>query len=79
MSPIVRFGRGFGRFWYDFVVGDDPKIAVGVAAVLVLGAVLVGALGQTGEGVVLGLAALLLGAFTVAVALDVSRSRRGRA
>jgi hypothetical protein len=79
MSSIVRFVRGFGRFWYDFVVGDDPKIAVGVASVLVLGAVLVGVLDQTGEGIVVGLAALLVGAFTVAVTVDVSRSRRGSA
>ena len=79
MSVIVRFLRGFGRFWYDFVVGDDPKIAVGVASVLVLGGILVGVLDQTGKGVVVVLAALLLGAFTVAVTLDVSRSRRGSA
>jgi hypothetical protein len=77
MSGIMRFVRGFGRFWYDFVVGDDPKIAVGVASVLVLGAVLVGLLDQTGEGVVVALAALLLASFAVAVGLDVSRARRG--
>ena len=79
MSAIARFVRGFGRFWYDFVVGDDPKIAAGVASVLVLGGVLVGPLDQSGEGVVVALAALLLGAFTVAVVVDVNRSRRGSA
>ena len=26
--------RTFGRFWYDFVVGDDWRVAVGVVAVL---------------------------------------------
>lgn len=26
--------RAFGRFWYDFVVGDDWRVAVGVIAVL---------------------------------------------
>ena len=26
--------RAFGRFWYDFIVGDDWRIAVGVAAAL---------------------------------------------
>ena len=28
--------RAFGAFWYDFVVGDDWRVAVGVAAALVL-------------------------------------------
>jgi hypothetical protein len=26
--------RGFGRFWWDFVVGDDWRVAVGVLAAL---------------------------------------------
>ena len=33
--------RGVGRFWYDFVVGDDWRIAVGVVLVLAAGALLV--------------------------------------
>jgi len=28
--------RAFGAFWYDFIVGDDWQIAVGVVAALVL-------------------------------------------
>ena len=75
MDAIGRFLRGFGRFWYDFVVGDDPKIAVGVASVLVVGAVLVAA-DLTGAVVVVLLALLLLVAFAVAMLVDVSRSRR---
>lgn len=75
MEHVSRFVRGFGRFWYDFVVGDDPKIALGVVVVLTLGAVLVGPLAASGPVLVAGLAALLLVAFTVAVLVDVSRSR----
>lgn len=71
----MRFLRGFGRFWYDFVVGDDPKIAIGVTSVLVLGALLVSA-GVTGPAIVAALAVLLLVAFSAAMAVDVSRSRR---
>ena len=26
----MRFLRNFGRFWYDFIVGDDWRVAVGV-------------------------------------------------
>ena len=35
--------RSFGRFWYDFIVGDDWRIAAGVTAVLAAGAVAVAA------------------------------------
>jgi hypothetical protein len=30
MKPIVAFLR----FWYDFIVGDDWRVAVGVAAAI---------------------------------------------
>ena len=33
--------RGFFRFWYDFIVGDDWRIAAGVVVVLAAGALLV--------------------------------------
>jgi hypothetical protein len=35
---MSRLGT-FGRFLYDFVVGDDPVIAVGVVVALVLTAI----------------------------------------
>ena len=35
--------RTFGRFWYEFIVGDDWRIAAGVVLVLALDAVLVAA------------------------------------
>ena len=37
----MRFLRGFGRFWFDFVVGDDWRIALGVVLVLGAGALVV--------------------------------------
>ena len=39
----MRYVRGFGRFWYDFVVGEDWRIAAGVAASLGAGALLLAA------------------------------------
>ncbi len=33
--------RAFGRFWYEFIVGDDWRIAAGVVLVLTLDSVLV--------------------------------------
>ena len=35
--------RSFVRFWWDFLVGDDWLVAVGVALALGLTAILVGA------------------------------------
>ena len=34
MSPVVRFVRQFLRFWYDFIVGDDWRLAVGVLVIV---------------------------------------------
>jgi hypothetical protein len=34
----MRYVVGFGRFWYDFIVGDDWRLAVGVVVVLAIGA-----------------------------------------
>jgi hypothetical protein len=33
----VSFLRGFGRFWWDFVVGDEWRLAVIVAVATALG------------------------------------------
>jgi hypothetical protein len=38
---MLRFVAAFGRFWWDFVVGDDWRIAAGVVVVLGGGALLV--------------------------------------
>jgi hypothetical protein len=43
----VRFVSGFVRFWWDFVVGDDWRIAVGVSLVLTCGALLVAGTGAS--------------------------------
>ena len=37
----MRLVAAFVRFWWDFVVGDDWRIAAGVVAVLGAGALLV--------------------------------------
>jgi len=30
----MRFLRSFGRFWWSFVVGDDWRVAAGIAVAL---------------------------------------------
>jgi hypothetical protein len=49
--------RGFVRFWVDFIIGDDWRIAAGVTVVLSLGAVLV-ASGAVSDAVVAPLVGL---------------------
>jgi hypothetical protein len=36
----MRHVAAFGRFWWDFVVGDDWRVAAGVVAALGVGALL---------------------------------------
>jgi hypothetical protein len=65
--------KGFGQFWYDFIVGDDWKIAVAVVAGLVVTLVLVLLGVFTGAGAtVLGGVAILV-AFTASMVVDVRR------
>lgn len=33
----MRYVRGFGLFWWDFIVGDSIVLAVGVLAVVGIG------------------------------------------
>ena len=37
----MRFLVGFGRFWYEFIVGDDWTIAAAIVAALIATSVLV--------------------------------------
>jgi uncharacterized oligopeptide transporter (OPT) family protein len=53
----MRWLRAFGAFWYDFVVGDDWRIAASVVGVLLVGACAVAAgLDGTWLAPVLGIA-----------------------
>lgn len=45
----MKWLRGFGLFWYDFIVGDSVVLAIGGAATLVLGFV-VARLGSAAAG-----------------------------
>jgi len=72
----VKFLKAFGQFWYDFIIGDDWKIAV--AVVLALGVLLVAMVtdlfGDTGL-TLLGGAAIVI-AFAISLAIDVRPKRR---
>jgi hypothetical protein len=67
----MRFVRAFGKFWYDFLIGDDWKVAAAVLVVLGIGAVLVLA-GLGGSALLAPALAIGLGtAFVVALLIDV--------
>jgi uncharacterized membrane protein len=34
MTVILRWLKGFGRFWYGFIIGDDWTVAATVAVAL---------------------------------------------
>lgn len=65
----MRFATGFARFWWDFIVGDDWKIAAGVMLVLAVGGLLVARTGLSdtaisllaGTGIMIVVAASIVG------------------
>ena len=67
----MRFIRGFGRFWYDFIVGDDWKIACAVTAVILVGAILVATAALPSAALAPALGVAFLTAFVIAVLVDV--------
>jgi hypothetical protein len=64
----VRRLRAFGRFWWDFVVGDDPLAAAGIVVAIALTAALEAA----------GVSAWWLMPLAVAAVLALSLRREAR-
>jgi hypothetical protein len=72
----VRFVKGFARFWWDFIVGDDWRIAAGVVVVLTAGALLV-ANTDAPDGLVAALVAVGIVAVAIgSIAASALRARR---
>ena len=65
----MRAVRAFGRFWYEFLVGDDWRIVAGVTVILGLGALAV-AMGMTGPGVMITVFLALVAVFAVPLLTD---------
>ncbi len=74
----MKFLKAFGQFWYDFIIGDDWKIAVAVVIALgvALGVLQAGLFGDHGVAIVGGVAVVI--AFAISLALDVRRAARHR-
>jgi hypothetical protein len=61
--------RGFGRFWWDFVVGDDWRIAAGVALVLCIGGLLTASAATGADWLAPVIGLLVLALFTAVMLL----------
>jgi hypothetical protein len=66
---------GIGHFIYDFIIGDDWKIAAAVVTALVLGALFTSAamFAPSALGPLVGVVLLL--AFTVSMVVDVRKKK----
>jgi len=72
----VKYLKSFGSFWYDFIIGDDWKIAVAVALALSFTVVLLTTTSLDDHVVaVLGGAAVVI-AFAISLAIDVRGNRQ---
>jgi hypothetical protein len=70
---LLRFVKGFGQFWYDFIIGDDWRIAGAVA--IVLAAAIAAVSGGVGAGVLIPLfAAAIVAGFVVVMFMNAADS-----
>ncbi len=69
----MRLVKGFGQFWYDFIVGDDWKIAAAVALALAAGAGAASATTHQATWLPPLVAAGVMLAFTLSLVIDVRR------
>ena len=68
MTLIARGLRAFGHFWWDFLVGDTPELAVATAAlvlVAVVGLVVARQLSEVPENTIKTLVGVMLTSFGV--------------
>jgi len=73
----VRTLAAFGRFCWDFVVGDDWRIAAGVVTVLAAGAVVVASDALDDEVVTVLVGAGIALVATASIVLGARRAGRG--
>lgn len=67
----MRVVKGIGRFWYDFIIGDDWKIAAAIVLVLGGTALLVASEAAGDTALVLGGGIAVFLAFVASLAIDV--------
>jgi hypothetical protein len=67
----MGFIRGFGQFWYDFLIGDDWKIAFAVVTTLIIGAAVLLTFTPPERVFTPVLGAGLMAAFVIALKIDI--------
>ena len=72
----MRFAVAFARFWWDFVVGDEWRIAVIVGCATALGALAASEQWLGGHAIALGVAAGLMIMVCAVVIGSGERNRR---
>ena len=75
---MKRFVVGFGRFWWDFIVGDDWKIAAGVALALGVGAILAAETSLSDSAVALLTGACIFAVVSASIVGGAVPANRGR-
>jgi hypothetical protein len=74
-SKLTRLVKGFGRFWWDFLVGDTPELFV--AALVIIGATaLLSEAGHFNDVAIVVLPVLAVLALAASLARAVRTSRR---
>jgi hypothetical protein len=74
----MKFLLGFGRFWWDFIIGEDWKIAAGVAVVLAVGALLVSGTDLSDSAISLLAGAGILAVVTLSIVGGALSAHKGR-
>jgi len=73
---VMRLIKGFGRFWWDFLVGDTPELFV--AALVIIGVIaLVSERGHFNAAAVVVLPLLAVLALATSLLRAIRASRRG--
>jgi hypothetical protein len=70
----MKFVKGFGQFWYDFIIGDDWKIAFAIGLVIVIGAVIASVSATDAGWIAPTMGVALALAFVIGLVIDVRRA-----
>ena len=72
----MRYVAAFGRFWWDFIVGEDWRIAAAVGVVLGAGLVLTAWTGLSDAVLTVGVGVALVAVVVVSIVLPARARRR---
>ncbi len=74
----MAFLTAFGRFWWDFIVGDEWRIAAGVLVVLTAGALAVAGEWFSGPAIAVTVAAGIAGVAILSIVLPARQAAVAR-